>query len=46
MKILYIALCDLWANGAVGIKNKVFSQIKSFEKKNETYLATWKNMIF
>lgn len=46
MKLLYIAICDLWANGEVGIKNKVFSQLKSLEKKSETYIVTWKNMMF
>lgn len=45
MRILYIALCDLWANGGIGVKNKVFSQLKSLENNNETYLVTLKDMI-
>lgn len=46
MKLLYIALCDLWEKGEVGIQNKVFGQIKSLEKKYDTYLVTLRNMIF
>lgn len=45
MKILYVALCDLWANGEIGIINKVFSQLKCMEKVHTTYLISYKNMV-
>lgn len=46
MKLLYIALCDISAVGELGVRNKIFSQIKSLQKKYEVYLATLNNMIF
>lgn len=46
MRMLYIALCDLWENGEVGIRNKVFGQLKSLNKRYDTYLVTWRNMVF
>lgn len=45
MKLLYIALCDLCANGETGIRNKVYSQLKSLSKKFDTYLISWDNFI-
>lgn len=44
-KLLYIALCDLWEKGEIGIQNKIFGQIKSLEKRYDTYLCTLRNMI-
>lgn len=45
MKLLYIALCDLCADGEVGIRSKVYSQLKSLEKRFDTYLISWDNML-
>lgn len=45
MKLLYIALCDLEASWEKGIQNKVWSQLKSFSRKFDTYLISWENFI-
>lgn len=45
MKLLYIALCDLCADGEIGIRSKVYAQLKSLEKHFSTYLVSWDNML-
>lgn len=45
MKLLYIALCDLCANGEAGIRKKVWGQLKSLSKRFDTYLVSWENFI-
>lgn len=44
MKLLYVALCDLWEKSEMGIRKKVLGQVKSLEKRYDTYLVTLKNM--
>lgn len=46
MKLLYIALCDLWEDGEIGIRKKVFGQLKTLGKRYDTYMVCWKNMLF
>jgi glycosyltransferase involved in cell wall biosynthesis len=46
VNLLYIATCDINADGYLGVKKKINNQLKVFHNKYTTYLFTQKNSMY